>query len=61
MQYLVTIALARANEVGFWANARKIFKARSVQEAQKKAIADLLKSGLHYEGDYVFQDIRGIP
>lgn len=58
MRYEVIIEIPDGTVLGRWRNARKEFTANSIESAGLKAEKELLKLGLHKDGDYLILDIR---
>lgn len=60
VRFKATIELKKANELGYFTNAHKEFSARSFLDAVKKIEKNLLKLGLHRDGDYIILDIKKV-
>lgn len=60
MKFQATIEIPKGTALGSWITARKVFIARSLKEAEKKVEKDLLKLGLHRNGDYNILDIAKV-
>lgn len=58
MKFEVIIETKYGSILGRWINSRKQFVASSINAVVAKVEKDLLKSGLHRDGDYHILDIR---